>query len=657
MKKLFSLLLVCVLLAGVLTACKDNSTILVPSSDNDLPQNDGAVDVDTVISNNDELEASTGVVVSVDGEIDLNLDNSGNNLPYNINVNFGEDSQTTMMFSWHTADYDDTQVLQITPAYNVGFNSYTEYAPIITQWPDNDKDGNLAYGERSICRAVVADLSPDTEYMYRVGSPDGGWSASRYFKTSGSDSFTFTVISDPQSSLDSTAYTEAVNAVAAAGNNDFLMICGDISELVGCEQHYLNFFEKFSDINTMPYVTIPGNHETLNYTDTSSSSYSEISGEAEAYNAHFYNPQNGPVFSKAFNGTVNTSAPGENAVNSSYYFYYNRTLFIMVNTQQDNNNLLKTVDWIESVLKLDRANGLSDMTVVAMHKGIYGNRYYGITYSLHELFYEVFEKYDVDLVLSGHDHSYSRTAPKDDALTSDDETVGTIYSIVGSPGPKLYQPQVDSEWQWDFMLDISGTTTGELAVGVYSVMTIDDLGLHSKTYNLNGKLVDSYFIPKKRSNGVSYTSEDKPVISVTALSDRAILTVSGNLNNVSEFSIEASGEVLATVGRGESGCTVYDLTPNSSKTVYLRTVYTDGTGSVEKMSITTTGFISYSDGKLSLNDEGRMLCDEYIVYVNGESVGRLLKNASCSLDCNSNDIVTVELVKDSVTVCCDYIMA
>ncbi len=654
MKKIISILLVCIMLAGVFTACGNDSgdnTVIVPDVTTAAENSDGEADAPATLGTAEA--AAEGVIVNLDGDIDMNLDNCGDNLPYNIAANFGENASNTMMFSWHVKNAADTQVLQITEAYNVGFNSYKEYAPTVTLWSSKDNAGNIAYGERNICRVVVGDLQPDTEYMYRVGSADGGWSPSRYFKTAGGDSFTFTVISDPQSDLSSNAYAEAIKAVDAAGENDFLMICGDISELVGIEQHYLNFFERFAEVNTMPFVTIPGNHETLNYMN-SASSYSEIIGEARAYNGHFYNPQNGPVFSTGFSGTVNDTEPGLNAVNSSYYFYYNRTLFIMVNTQQENSNLAKTAEWIEDILKYDRANSLSDMTVVTMHKGIYGNRYYGTTYTIHEIFYEVFEKYDVDLVMSGHDHSYSVTAPKDKGLTAEDETVGTRYSIVGSPGPKLYQPQIDSGWQWDYLFDLSGVSTGTNAIGVYSVITVDGLGLHCSAYDLNSEEIYSYFIPKKRSGGEVYTSEDKPIIAVKALSDRAELTVSGNLNNIAEFSVEASGQVIATIGRGESGCMILGLTPSSEKTVYIRTVYTDGRSSVEALKIATESCISLTDGGLSLTEAAAAICDEYTVYVNGEAVGTLLSEAVCKLSLDSGDFITVELIKDGNVVCADY---
>ncbi len=659
MKKILSILLICVMIVGVFTACKDNTA--EPDNPNSNLGNDNPAEENVVLADisdapyNEYLEqASKGSDATADGALDKNESPSGHNLPYNIMCNFGTDAKTEMMFSWHIAKEDKGQLLQITYAYNDGFGNHTEYIPTSTLWSAPDKDGNVAYGERYVMRAIVTDLKPDTDYMYRVGSPESGWSQTRYFKTAGGDSFTFTVISDPQSSLNSTAYAESLKAVKAAGDNDFLVICGDISELVGIEKHYLNFFNRFSEVDNMPFATVPGNHETLNYVD-SSTSYTEVSGESRGYNGHFYNPQNGPVFSQGFSGAVNTDVPGKNAINSTYYFYYNRTLFIMLNTQQDSVSLQRTVEWMEEILEFDRENRLSDMTVVAMHKGIYGNRYYGITYTNHEIFYEVFEKYDIDLVMSGHDHSYSVTAPKDNALTTDDERIGTVYSIVGSPGPKLYQPQRDSEWQWDFLLDISGKSTGTKEKGVYSEITIDGVGLHCTAYNVDGEEVYSYFIPKKRDNGVPFTAEDKPVINVTALSDRATVEVSGNLNNVAQFSIEASGQVLATVERGESECSLYNLTPDSQKTVYVKTVYNDGRSSVEPVVITTNTYLECKNSKLYLTEAGLGICTEYSVSVNGDEPQKFSKDSECTLTFDKGDYVEVELLKNGYTLCRDYI--
>jgi 3',5'-cyclic AMP phosphodiesterase CpdA len=106
---------------------------------------------------------------------------------------------------------------------------------------------------------------------------------------------------------------------------------------------------------------------------------------------------------------------------------------------------------------LDKAskNSSIDWIIVMYHKPMYSSSSKQIEeFILRERYQEVFEKYDVDLVLQGHNHIYSRTLPllynvenvslpiidqannKNNTFTNPN---GSIFLVVGTGGKELYR--------------------------------------------------------------------------------------------------------------------------------------------------------------------------------------------------------------------------
>ena len=69
-----------------------------------------------------------------------------------------------------------------------------------------------------------------------------------------------------------------------------------------------------------------------------------------------------------------------------------------------------------------------------MHKSLYGDvKQDSAIKKIAPVFIKVFDQYKVDLVISGHDHEYSRTKPLKNNEVNDN---GTIYLDLGSSGDK-----------------------------------------------------------------------------------------------------------------------------------------------------------------------------------------------------------------------------
>ena len=106
--------------------------------------------------------------------------------------------------------------------------------------------------------------------------------------------------------------------------------------------------------------------------------------------------------------TANLSDLGDNSyVGGDYYFTYGGALFIILNTQD--TNVSEHKQFIEQTVA---ANPDCKWRIVTLHQDIYGSAEHSNEPEITNLRYSlvpIFEENDVDIVLTGHDHAYSRT--------------------------------------------------------------------------------------------------------------------------------------------------------------------------------------------------------------------------------------------------------
>lgn len=104
----------------------------------------------------------------------------------------------------------------------------------------------------------------------------------------------------------------------------------------------------------------------------------------------------------------NLSTLGSNGiVGGDYSFRYGDALFMMLNTQD--TNVAEHRQFMEETIK---ANADCKWRIVTLHQDIYGSAEHSNEPEITNLRYElvpIFEENDVDVVLTGHDHAYSRT--------------------------------------------------------------------------------------------------------------------------------------------------------------------------------------------------------------------------------------------------------
>lgn len=128
---------------------------------------------------------------------------------------------------------------------------------------------------------------------------------------------------------------------------------------------------------TLPVATTVGNHDSL----------------SSNYTYHFNNP--------------NASELGSTYAGGDYYFSYGNALFIMLNT--NNTNAAEHKQLIEEACASDTD---AKWRIVTLHQDIYGSGEHSNEPEIVELRYSltpIFEENNIDVVLTGHDHTYSRS--------------------------------------------------------------------------------------------------------------------------------------------------------------------------------------------------------------------------------------------------------
>jgi len=325
-------------------------------------------------------------------------------------------------------------------------------------------------------RVVFTDLKSATNYIYRIGDGKGKWTEWIQFKTASqtTNPFSFLFFGDVQNGI-LTHYPRVIRqAVLTAPKASFLLFAGDIGNSA-----YISEYQDFFDVGgwihkQKPIVAVPGNHE-----------YRHI-GEGEddreltqEWKYMFGTPNNAE-------GIINNRGCG--------YFDYQGVRFVLSNSRDldDGADTLVNVQmaWLDKVLDVPNAKFI----IVLQHYPIYPMGFGRDRKKKHTILEDLYKAHGVDLVLTGHDHIYSRLAP---AVKRFSTSVPPAY-VLSMSGEKMYVPNFNES------VDRMALNTQ-----LFQEISIDGNVLNFKAYDATGAYYDGFTIEKK--NGKKRILDTKPV--------------------------------------------------------------------------------------------------------------------------------------------------
>lgn len=298
-------------------------------------------------------------------------------------------------------------------------------------------------------------LKPDTMYAYRVG--DGkNWSEWNQFRTAsaGNEPLTFIYVGDAQTNIYSLWSRVIRAAYSDAPDTRFILHAGDLINRRERDAEWGEWFYGAGWINSkVPTVPVPGNHE-----------YGRGPGGEREVSTHwrpqFALPENGP------SGLEETC-------------YYSDIQGLRVIGLNSNEKHEEQAEWLEKVL----ANNPSRWTIITFHHPVFSASRGRDNKELRELWKPLFDKYKVDMVLTGHDHTYGRSNLISGNNVRADE--GTVY-VVSVSGPKMYSL---SKQDW--------MERGAARTQLYQVIRINGNTLQYESRTARGILYDAFELVKE----------------------------------------------------------------------------------------------------------------------------------------------------------------
>lgn len=371
-----------------------------------------------------------------------------------------ETPATSQSFSWLAGDASTAHGhVQIRPSAGGDVRSVEAY-------PAGTVNGSV----EQHFSATVTGLTPATAYAYRVGSEDN-WSDWEEFSTAdpGDTDFQFIYYGDAQFGLDSTWPSVVRQAAATAPGAIGSVHAGDLVDSASDEAQWVDWFAGMeAEAATTNVMAAPGNHEYSGDDDLRS------------WKANFEYPLNNPTTETI--GELAERAVGDSDVAEQYAAYFAHwtgfaaetvyftdfqgVRFITVNATQDVGFLTPPslpacvgdgcpsgvvaevwtqfqAAWLDHVLDTSS----SKWSVVTFHQPVYSAASDRDEPILRTYWVPVFEKYNVDLVMMGHDHTYARGYNNDDNTDVDGITDGPVY-IVSNSGAKHYELAADEDNVW-----------------------------------------------------------------------------------------------------------------------------------------------------------------------------------------------------------------
>lgn len=430
---------------------------------------------------------------------------------------------TDLNFAWYSEETG-------TPTVKISTNQDMSGAKTVTGSADKINKNNSFKNYTASNKVALKDyLVENMTYYYQYSTNGVDWSDTYTYKTHSFSDYQAVLVGDPQIgasgsngqgtqddtdiAVNTYAWNKTLQKALGAGgiaeNASFILSAGDqidysssgtngSGEIIR-EQEYAGFL--YPDVlRSTPLATTIGNHESM----------------VDDYSLHYNNP--------------NASTLGSTESGGDYYSYGD-TLFISLNSNsrnvEEHRQLMK-----EAVASHEDAK----WKVVLFHHDIYGS---GSPHSdvdganLRILFAPLMDEFNIDLCLTGHDHSYARTYQILDGKVIETDGVsenaskaynpeGTLYIAAGSAsGSKFYTLNTVKQY---YIAERSNTPEP-----TFSTIDFSGDSLTIKTYDYNGQKYANDVTLSKDGNAKSIEEMKNEVAAIDTVN-----VTSGSKNRIDE---------------------------------------------------------------------------------------------------------------------------
>lgn len=431
---------------------------------------------------------------------------------------------TDLNFAWYSEETG-------TPTVKISTNQDMSGAKTVTGSADKINKNNSFKNYTASNKVALKDyLVENMTYYYQYSTNGVDWSDTYTYKTHSFSDYQAVLVGDPQIgasgsngqgtqddtdiAVNTYAWNKTLQKALGAGgiaeNASFILSAGDqidysssgtngSGEIIR-EQEYAGFL--YPDVlRSTPLATTIGNHESV----------------VDDYSLHYNNP--------------NASTLGSTESGGDYYYSYGDTLFISLNSNsrnvEEHRQLMK-----EAVASHEDAK----WKVVLFHHDIYGS---GSPHSdvdganLRILFAPLMDEFNIDLCLTGHDHSYARTYQILDGKVIETDGVsenaskaynpeGTLYIAAGSAsGSKFYTLNTVKQY---YIAERSNTPEP-----TFSTIDFSGDSLTIKTYDYNGQKYANDVTLSKDGNAKSIEEMKNEVAAIDTVN-----VTSGSKNRIDE---------------------------------------------------------------------------------------------------------------------------
>lgn len=288
-------------------------------------------------------------------------------------------------------------------------------------------DGIAAQSGYINAHAAISGLEPNTTYTYHVGAADGSaWSTPYTFTTkSFTGDFDFLFFGDPQ--IGSSGFVDDDGAGWAdtlryATTNDpaaeLLVSGGDQIEHANNEYEWGAFADSSDVLKRYPWASTIGNHD--------------VGGKA--YEQHNQVPNSLKVADFYPGGNTTGNSGGD------YWYKYKGVLFIDINSNAYTGGSDAThVSYVRDVI--NRYGGDAKWTALVYHHSIYSPADHANDKDNQQRrfdFTRAFSDLGVDVVLQGHDHSYSRSYAIKNGKKANPDEQPAAPEVFSGPGGVIY---------------------------------------------------------------------------------------------------------------------------------------------------------------------------------------------------------------------------